>query len=82
MESTICGEGKRHVFDNHMTRDSFTSNITKPSEENSVLVASAKYNIHLKTLPLKGLMIKFKKLQVILLFSMDALNLSKLTVKT
>ncbi len=29
MESTICGEGKRHVFDNHMTRDSFTSNIAK-----------------------------------------------------
>ncbi len=53
MESTICGEGKRHVFDNHMTCDSFTSNITTPSEENSVLVASAKYNIHLKTLPLK-----------------------------
>ncbi len=53
MESTICGEGKRHVFDNHMTRDSFTSNITKPSEDNYVLVASAKYNIHLKTLPLK-----------------------------
>ncbi len=43
MGSTICGEGKRDVFDNHMTRDSFTSIISKPSEENSVLVASTKY---------------------------------------